>query len=226
VSGAIENMATASALFPGEDDLRIKVAPAQKEYAPGATARLEFSASTQVALGIAIVDQSVMERAATDQAFGKRAWFNGGSPAESISGVTLSDLLDMDPSKIDADVEVLAEVLAPKPFVSDSLAGLNEVTTGAYQHMVDTSMAELSKRLDGVYLQSLQYPKDAASYQQMGVYNLQDPWLQPYDIRFCVENTQDVMELWSSGPDKKFGTPDDFMAGEVRRPWFVRLNLC
>ncbi len=66
-------MLTTAVIFPGEDELHLKASASRKEYAPGDVAHLEFAASSQAALGIAVVDQGVMERSATDAAFGRRA---------------------------------------------------------------------------------------------------------------------------------------------------------
>src|SRR5262249_9124266 len=46
---------------------------------------------------------------------------------------------------------------------------------------------------------------------------LRDPWGTPYRPKFSVETVNDVFELISAGPDKRFDTGDDFTA--FNRSW-------
>ena len=222
----LDSVLTAAVVFPGEDELHVKAAPSQKEYAPGEKAHLEFAASSQVALGISIVDQSVMERAATDAAFGqRRGWmFERPQDREKIGGVSYGDLLTMDPRKIDADVELLAELLVPAPVIGDSHENVMSEAESAYRQAIETSPEPFGRDLDELYRDRLEYPKDLSGYLRAGGGRIVDPWLQSYDVRFTVNQADDVMELWSSGPDKVRGSDDDFLAWRITRKWFARFE--
>jgi hypothetical protein len=224
ITGSMKGMATATAIFPGPDDLKLRASAAQNTFEPGATAHLQFEATTQVALGIAVVDQSVMERAATDEVFGRPRWFDSNISELKFGDIGYSDLLDMDPSKIDADVELLAEVLAPQQWISQSYEDSTESAQNAYRNASWKALAPLQKRLDDLYLQTLAYPRDTASYLQVGDPSLRDPWLEPYTIRFSVHGMNDVMRICSNGPDKLPNTEDDFCLWEIRRKWFARFE--
>jgi hypothetical protein len=76
-----------------------------------------FRASTprgaplKATLRIAIVDRSVLERFASDRAAGHPRWLAGGyfdRRDESIGGISLRDLSELDPAKIDGDYGVYA----------------------------------------------------------------------------------------------------------------------
>ncbi len=224
IAGPVKEVAAVSVISPGPDDLIVRATPAEKTYRPGASAQLRFEASAQAALGIAIVDQSVLERAATDAAFGRRRWFQDNANQPRVGDVTLSDLLNMDPAKIDADIELLAEVLlqAGSPAIFDSFDDTAEAARHAYERASEKTLEPLQKKLDDIYLQTLSYPRSEAMYFEMGDTALRDPWLQPYMVSFSVNGVNDVMELCSSGPDKTPNTDDDFCLWQLSRKWFAR----
>ncbi len=131
----------------------------------------------------------------------------------------------MDPRKIDADVELLAEVLLTNPrVVSESYKNAATEAATAYQNAVAKSLEPFGKKLDDLYRDQLQYPKDLGDYSRLAGSDMVDPWLQPYDVRFTVKQAEDVMELWSAGPDKVRGTDDDFVVWQMRRKWFARFE--
>jgi hypothetical protein len=224
IAGSIKELATATVIFPGPDDLKLRVTATKKTYEPGATAQIQLEASTQVALGIAVVDQSVMERAATDKAFGRPRWFDSNRGEPTFGDISYSDLLNIDPAKIGPDVELLAEVLAPQQWINQSYEDTTETAQDAYRNASRKALAPLQKRLDDLYLETLAYPRDTASYMQMGNLGLRDPWLEPYSMLFSVDGPNDVMQICSNGPDKLPNTEDDFCLWERHRKWFARFE--
>ena len=224
IASTMKGLATATVIFPGPDDLKLRATAAQKTYEPGATAHLQFEATTQVALGIAIVDQGVMERAATDEAFGRARWFDSNISEPRFGDVSYSDLLNMDPTRIDPDIELLAEVLAPQPWIDQSCEDTTESIREDYRNARRKAFDPLQKRLDDRYRETLTYPRDRASYMQMADAGLRDPWLEPYSVRFSIEGPDDLMQICSDGPDKQPNTEDDFCLWEIRRKWFARFE--
>jgi hypothetical protein len=225
-AGADSEAPSRQVCFPGPGDLVVKAVPAQATYRPGETASLQFETSAEAALGIAVVDQSVLERAATDSAFGRRGWFERNSGQEQgIGGITGIDLMNLDPDKIDDDLQLVAEVLS-----ADSSAFVNNAddaagkARAAFEGAGQKALAPVIQALDQHYLQTLEYPRDEASFQRIAGYafaRVKDPWLRPFETRFSIEGADAVLSFVSAGPDKKWGTADDYTAATVRRRWFV-----
>jgi general secretion pathway protein G len=45
--------------------------------------------------------------------------------------------------------------------------------------------------------------------------NLVDPWGEPYQYEYPGRHNKDTYDLWSKGPDKQSGTPDDITNWET-----------
>jgi hypothetical protein len=225
-AGAESETAARRVYFPGPGDLVVKAAPAKATYRPGDTASIQFQASAEAALGIAVVDQSVLERAATDSAFGRRGWFEGDYGQEqNLGGITERDLLSLDPAKIDDDIQLVAEVLSPEdgPFFNNADDPLEE-SRRTFTEAGAKALAPVVEALDQHYLRTLEYPRDDVSFQRIagGVFaGVRDPWLRPFLTRFSIEGENAVLSIVSAGPDKKPGTADDFTALTVSRKWFA-----
>ncbi len=110
-------------LFPDRSDLRVTATTDRGLYKPGEHANLRMQVNSvdgkplEAALGVAIVDQAVLERARTDQEFGHRPWFacafcRDDAEAE-FGGVRLNDLYTMRAdSPVTPELDLVAEVLA------------------------------------------------------------------------------------------------------------------
>ena len=216
-------------LYPGAADLRIAAMPAQSVYRPGQRAALSFQASTgsgapvEAALGIAVVDQSVFERAETDQNV-RAGWFRSEDGDARVGGLGFQDLLDLPPDKIDAGYQLVAEaLLAANVSVPRDDAFLEE-QAAAFLSSWEKRLADFRKLLDEEYHRTLSYPTENYSLRAIswGAFDsARDPWGEPYRDRFSIEGDSAVLELLSAGPDKKFDTEDDMVAMTVKREWFL-----
>lgn len=215
--------------FPGPGALTLKATPGQATYRPGENATIQFQASAQAALGVAIVDQSVLERASTDAAFGgRRRWFDdSGEEKPSLGGITEDDLLHLDAARIDdPELQLVAEVLS-----ADSermLAHSTDDPAGEIRRTFETqaavALAPVKRAIDEFYLDHLEFPRDQASLERIAGYALRsanDPWLRPFYSRFSIEGADAVVRIYSDGPDKKAGTADDLTGLTMRRKWFA-----
>lgn len=225
--------AARAVIFPGPEDLRVAVHPAIATYRPGDQATLTLHAETaggksaETAFGIAVVDQSVFERAETDSAMHRRRWFDSYRAADrNIGGLTWRDLLNLDPKAINGDLQLVAEALRedppliaqPKDFLDDQREALSQAVAKPLQ-LVETA-------LDGVYHQTLDYPLDEAAFDRIAENALAlDPWRRPYRPQFSIEGPYHVLRLISSGPDKQSGTDDDLEGLVVRREWFFPFRV-
>ncbi len=227
VSGAEDSTATRAVLFLVPGELVVQALPAKTTYRPGETASIRFQSSAETALGVAIVDQSVLKRVSTDAAFKSRHWFDH-EPGRTVSlgGVTEKDLENLDPSRIDADLQLVAEFLIRPPNLGASASEFTRELFQAFHKACGIALEPVRRALDDDYLRTLRYPRDQASLPSLlpGKGGVRDPWMQPYQARFETVGANDVLRLVSGGPDKQLNTDDDFTALVIRRPWFGKFS--
>lgn len=208
-------------LFPGPStDLTLQATSARPAYRPGETASIVFKASAEAALGIAIVDQSVFERVNTDNAFHRR-WFGGEDlDGTRVSGISVDDLVSIDPGQITEDFQLVGELLLGNQTLVNTLEDFNQEMINRYRGTAENALRPLRYALDRAYEQQLTYPRDANSLRRTVDIAALDPWGLPYEPHFSTHRANDVISFVSAGPDKKLHTGDDFTAMEVPRPWF------
>jgi hypothetical protein len=222
-------------LFPGAPALSITTRPGKPVYRPGeqASVRVDISAAgqpVQAALGVAVVDEAVWERAATDSATGQRRWFDPyyAATENRVAGFSKDDLKSLDPAKIDADYQLVAE----------ALLGLNSIPAAdtSYadeSHAFDSQTAAIPlravrTRLDQYRSKHHEYPKDEGELRPaLGdeFAHVLDPWLRPYRLQFGVAGPDRFIKFVSGGPDKILGTEDDVVGLELRQPWFAAVEF-
>jgi len=227
-------------LFPKKHDLQLDVRPAKSTYRPGDEATVDFRVAgpegepLQSALGLVVVDKALEERQRADEEFGRARGFYGfrgyGGGDEECKGIRRSDLNKLDLSHpLPEGLELVAEVLLggrgmfPNSFESDAGGeGLRQVFTLE----IDPQIQPLGKVLDLRYQQTGEYPKTMAALRSYlasaGIQfdKLRDPWGQPYKAEFSVARESDVLTITSAGPDKRFGTGDDFRVTRMTWPYF------
>jgi hypothetical protein len=217
--------------YPGPEELRISARPRQDVYQPGQPAAVTFQASTgkgaavEAALGIAVVDQSVFERAETDRN-PRRGWFDSWDfDRESrVGGIAAGDLLDLPPEKIDADYQLVAEALLAAGSPMPSEETFADEQASAFEEAAAKGLAEVVKRLDEEYHRTLSYPTDRESLMAVAgaaLASARDPWGEPYQEKFSIMGDSAVLEFESAGPDKQFDTDDDMLAATIKREWFL-----
>ncbi|HEX8891553.1 MAG TPA: alpha-2-macroglobulin family protein, partial [Pyrinomonadaceae bacterium] len=242
-NGAREQMCDSrNILYPRDKDLKLDVRPAQETYRPGEEARVQFNVlapdgrAVESALGIAVFDRAVEERARTDQEFGSHYNFYGNYGDllgwdESLAGVSRKDLEHLDLSKpLPKGLELLAEVMlnrsghfSPNEFSGDDYdLEQQKVFADLIKKQFDTVRAALNAR----YLGRDVYPKDEGMLRRMlaefdiNLDTLSDPWGTPYRVVFYVNRENDMLKFVSAGADKRFDTDDDFSAAEFSWPYF------
>jgi hypothetical protein len=228
-------------LFPKDRELKINLKFSKSMYRPGdeATADLRIISAngeqTKSALGLVVVDKAVEERERTDREFGGQGGFYNfrdlwGDTSE-LNGVHRSDLDKIDLTKpIQEGLELVAEVLllqgntaSPKAFASDSsVTDLHEL----FALEIDPKIQPIRAALDLRYQQKGEYPKTEPAmenYLMTAGYSWQqakDPWDRSYRANFSVAREWDVLEILSAGPDKTFGTEDDFVVAKFQWAYF------
>jgi hypothetical protein len=235
--------ASRTVLFPYDRSLHAEVKGLAASYAPGApvSAGLELrnAANGPAAgvFGVSVFDTAVEQRAETeseanDRWFGQGWWWLMGT---SVGDVTLDSLNKTEMSQpVSSDLDLAAEAVlmdaANLPLViaaNDSSDARGEYEKEMGKEIEPLHDAILHANPDELPASAEDLEKFAASAKlDAGI--LLDPWNTPYKAALSEEGNEDVVTLTSAGPDKQFGTADDFSIPLVERNVFAvpgaRLN--
>jgi hypothetical protein len=222
-------------LYPEDRELKVKLTGLRASYLPGAEVDAGLSLQdasgsfAKGALGVAVIDAAVEQRAETEEEanerwYGWNWWESGGS----VAGVTLASLnrTKMEqpvPNDLDLAAEaVLQDNLRDGVQIEESndSSARNEYEAGMKRNVQPLEKAVLADRPARLpaTLDSLQSISRAAKLDDA---LLRDPWNTPYRVATKVEWSDEVVSLQSAGPDKRFGTEDDFTIELARRNYFA-----
>ncbi len=227
--------------FPGDDALKLDLHLDRASYRPGDPAQADLrllgaeGRSTQGALGLVVFDKAIEERLRTDgesvDGRGFYAFRRGEESEDTIAGISVRDLVRLDRSApISDEMDVLAEVLGTRAdgVAFETLASANRDTSlfDIFSSTLKPQSARIHAALATRYAQTAEYPKTAAALRAIlaagGVQfdDLRDPWGTPFRAVFEPVDRSDQLRVESAGPDKKFGTDDDFTILDEKWPYF------
>jgi hypothetical protein len=113
--------------------------------------------------------------------------------------------------------------VSPETFASDSSsADLRKL----FASEIDPKIQPIRTTLDLRYQKNGEYPRSEPaldSYLASAGYHLKDvkdPWGTPYRPHFSIDRQWDLLEISSAGPDKIFGTEDDFVVAKLTWEYF------
>lgn len=225
-------------VFPEGSDLQLTVEPGRREYKPGEEASLKMRVRTtdgrpvEAALGLAVVDQAVLESARTDGEFGHRPWFEcvycyGGEPLE-IGGIRLNQLTRLKPAQSqDPELNLVAETLLARATSEQPTLASEDVTQRPQFESIRALQQWIEMMLSRSYSASLDFPTDETSLNRIlgsEWATRRDPWNRPYLARFGYQGNYRTITLTSTGPDQRPGTGDDFEAARFHRSYFLPLH--
>ncbi|HUK29622.1 MAG TPA: MG2 domain-containing protein [Candidatus Acidoferrum sp.] len=227
-------------LFPKNYNLGLTVGFEKTIFRPGEDALGSIkvtgpdSAPIRGALGLVVVDKAVEEREKTDTDFGRGGGFYNfmeyySSPM-SLSGIRRDDLDRLDLSKPLPDgFDLVAQILLRDVWfdmgVFDSRDNDNDLQK-LFAAEIEAQITPIKRALDRQYSEKNEYAKSRPELDRiLGDANLslsatRDPWGNPLHARFSVEQDKDKVEFVSAGPDKRFGTDDDFPVLAMSWPYF------
>ncbi len=225
-------------IFPDGSDLKLTAFPDRPVYKPGENASLRMQVSSQdgkaveAVLGLVVVDQAVLERARTDADFGHRPWFACAfckyEGEAEVGGIRLNDLFGLKPeSAVTSALDLVAEALVARAgafILSEHSESFVDKPTFV---SVTAQVQQITATLDRHYVSSLEVPEDLSALSRVlgrQWTDLFDPWGKAYAAEFGVDRGNRVITLLSAGPDKRFGTLDDFVAGTFRRNYFAPVH--
>ncbi len=180
-------------IFPDGSDLRVTATADHAVYRPGdkSTLRMRVTSAdgkpAEAALGLAVVDQAVVERARTDSDFGSRSWFSCAfcpdSDEAETGGVRLNDLYLLKPSSpITPELDLVAEVLVAQKGTSAMGESSESFQDRPRFSNTDLQIRQLQSALDRHFATSLQFPAaDADLIAAAGPSwtAIRDPWACP-----------------------------------------------
>ena len=220
-----------SVLYPEDRMLKLRLTGLQRSYAPGAevNAGLDLQGAVGV-LGVSVFDTAVEQRAKTEEdendRWSRSKWWQND---ENVSGVTVEDLNRIDTSKpIPADLDLLAETLIGGSAVQqidilsnreDSDSARDTYKSGMNEALKPLGAAILAARLERLPA-TFEAIQNIARAAKLDDALLLDPWNTPYRVSTSIEGDDEVVSLRSAGPDKRFGTDDDFTIQLIKRNYF------
>jgi uncharacterized protein YfaS (alpha-2-macroglobulin family) len=238
-----DSRAARTVLYPNDESLKLDVRLDRSTYRPGEEARADFQVQAsdgrpvESALGVLVFDRAVEERARTDAEFGgNRSYgFRLHSASDAIAGLRLEDFARADRARpLPAGLELVAEVLlAHSGRYSTRIFGSEEYDSDQrkiFSGLVEAQLKPVKHALETRYNRNREYPTDERelltllSSEEVDFKGMRDPWGTPYRTGFGWSHDEDVLDIMSAGADKRFSSPDDFVALRVGRPYFHALG--
>ena len=230
------NAGSKTILYPEDTELRFKVTGLKPTYAPGeevyASLRVtDPKGGVAAAVGVGVTDAAVAERARTEEDFDERSWGWGMWYEEhrEVAGLTLDDLNRTDMTQpVPEDLQLAAEALLQENYQSGISVEAPDDSASSNQY--ETAMAEALKPLGVAVLDAkpehltadMDKIRAAAKQAKLGEGILLDPWNNVYRAKTETEWNQEELQFVSAGPDKKFGTADDFTIQVAEQSVFAR----
>jgi hypothetical protein len=236
-------------LYPARQELDVTVKMPQTTFKPGehvsadVRVRTPEGHPTESALGVLVFDRAVAERVRTDQDFGRDYGYSifdyfDSDYRRKIGSVSYRDLLDQDATKpFPEGLDLVAEgMMHTSQFLwwaKETLAGAGwdgGGAPGAFNNWLAKKLQPARNALDNWYKAAGEYPTDEASVRavlaakHIDWSELRDPWGNPFAIRFSFRGESEILELVSSGIDKKPGTGDDFVVASFHWPYFNKIG--
>ena len=227
--------ASKSVLYPEDRELKLKLSGLRTSYAPGAevVAGVDLLAAGGIAapgaLGISVIDTAVEQRAATEEE-ANDPWFSSSwwQDSSSVAGVSRSSLNKTDMAlPVPEDLQLAAEAVLqsnsfrPIKFEYDDYDDVrNEYSTAMLKSLKpvgNSILAAHPARLPATIDTTRALVKAAGLDNSV----LLDPWSTQYKVQVSVEWNDELLQMTSAGPDKLFGTDDDFTIEVARRNLFA-----
>ena len=228
-------------LFPRDRDLKVNLRLDHAGYKPGDDATVDFRIVTPdgrpatSALGIVVFDRAVEERARTDQEFGGRFGFYGSFSRwrrydDVVGGITRKDLQRIDLTKpLPEEMQLVAELLLGAGSNEPEFFGEEGFVTDhkqVFAELTDLHLKPVGNILETQYKNGGVYPANGETLRRLlfesgvDIDQLKDPWGTNYREVFSTDRDDHVLEVVSAGPDKVFGTKDDFTVSRITRGYF------
>ncbi len=228
-------------IYPSNKKLELSLKLDKESYRPAEEVKATLQAKMsdkqvlETALAVTVFDKAVEERAQEDKHYRPNSFYQtyiyASNNDENISEITLESLKNLDMSKpIPEGLDLVAEVLlASTNRYSPVIAETNRFSASyseLFASVIEKDLKDIKETLELQYTKASLYPiNEPTFYVLLGYfgdyfYQLKDPWETSYKIKFSVKAEMDVMEIITAGADRIFDTEDDFVALDMRWPYF------
>jgi hypothetical protein len=228
---------TRTVLYPQDTALKLKLTGLEKTYPPYAEVhgalRLSDSGTSRLpgAIGIAVTDTAVDERARTEEDFNEQysGWGLWYSNDDQVGGFTLDGLNRVDMSRpVPEGLHLVAEAF----FNGRGNRGISIESSDAseirdqYESLMETRLKPLGEAMLASKPERLPAAlgawQGAAQKAKIDDSVFLDAWNTSYRLKIETNVADEVAEFVSAGPDKRFGTSDDFSIEAARQSVFAR----
>ncbi|MBI4751401.1 MAG: carboxypeptidase regulatory-like domain-containing protein [Acidobacteria bacterium] len=216
---------------------RLTIDTSSKMIEPGAEAEIVCHLQTTDGkpvtgvLGVSVVDCAIPMHIQNDGEETGPICYDGGLDQARgrwmIGRLSLSDLSRLDPAQpISDELQLVAEVLAwqwysvPEFFREDTDLWGARCIAHFFQPDIQKQLEPLLDLVKAHVTQAITRPETVAQVESIVAAGgqsfaaLRDPWGMPYQVTVTRRQARDVLEIYSSGPDRTPKTIDDFLAGE------------
>jgi hypothetical protein len=228
-------------IFPERQNLIVDARFTKAEYRPNEDAAVQFSVldgsrkPIEGAIGLGIFDKAIEERARTENEFGGGYFsrFYGLMGYDRAFGnFSLKDINELDLTRpIEPEMQLIAEIMLAGNWYYPAIYHSGNLHFAAKHFYYDATKKQLQPvvaALDAVFAKDNDHPTDQASFERIlsdagiSFTDLKDPWGQNYHAEFSVNKALDVVDIKTTGADKKRGTEDDFIAGSASYAYFTQ----
>lgn len=240
-----EDVGLRSVLYPHEQGLRLDVKLSSPTYRPGAQAKAGFqvrNANGQPAasaLGVVVIDKAVEERARADRDY--RDWTGFTNPYyyfsndDALAGITGSDLSRLNTARpFPEALDLAAEIILNRSNYYAPLTFAESITTpdlsGLFANHINNQLVSVKEAIERLYDAKIEYTIEAGRIADIvkesgtDLNNILDPWGVAYRSNISFQGNRDHIDIISAGPDKEFGTEDDFTATGIAREYFQNVR--
>jgi hypothetical protein len=222
-------------LYPVDRELKLKLSGLEASYLPGATVdagiavRNAAGLAAAGALGVSVIDTAVEQRAETEAEANER-WFgwNWWTDDDDAAGMAREEFDRINLSQpISGDLDIAAEkmLVNAQGGGTEIEAESNDEARNAYEAVMKQDLKVLGDAV--LAARTLHLPasmeeiRGIARNAKLKDVLLLDPWNTPYKAQVSAQYHDEVLSLVSAGPDKRFGTGDDFTIEVARRSIFA-----
>lgn len=209
-------------------DLAIDVEPDKKEYKPGEDASIKFTVRNKEdkpvisCLGVSIVDEAVFAKVEMQPGLEKVYFLlekQLQEPKYEIHGFSFPEMIDIEPKKLEYNElemkerasKVLFAGLAPRlPRLSEvnKVSGVKQNWEGQINYRYRIRLAKDAEKISDSIKTYLNKNIKLPINERLNKHFI-DPWGNFYVVEFTKDSILNTVGIKTSGPDKKWNTPDD-----------------
>lgn len=230
-------------IYPAKQGISVAATFDKAVYKPNEEATVKFGVldvvgrAVESALGVVVFDKAVEERARTDADFGGMftglgGWlgYGRGFGATNIKNINELDLTKSIAPELQLVAEVILndtyydpEVFRSKRYFDEASSVFSGVVTRQF-NQVSWALGDAYSRQHGLHATDDASLRSILDSHGIDLDRMADPWGMQYKAEFGIEKAQDTIRIKTAGPDKAFGTDDDFYAYSGSFDYFASMG--